>query len=72
MNKNLVRIDYDHKKDEFQLLISTDGGEEWGFSFGTKCQQRKGNGQDAEPMYIHCQIIDELKRAILNGFEVVY
>ena len=71
-NQKIARIAYNKEKDEYQLLLSTDRGKEWGFSYGSKCQQRKDDDPDAEPLYVYCGIIEEMKKAILNGFEIVY
>ena len=72
MKKNLVRINYDKEHDEFQVLISTDGGEEWGLCAGTRCQRSEKNSSEDEPMYIHCGLIDELKKCLFLGYEMVF
>lgn len=71
-NPMKVRIGYNKKEDMYQLLLSTDGGETWDFSFGSVCQRSANDDEDAEPMFISCQLVEELKKAIRCGFEVVY
>lgn len=71
-NKNLARIAYNKKEDMYCLMLSTDDGESWDFSFGTKCQRRAGEAPDAEPMYISCELIENMKHAIRCGFEMVF
>ena len=70
--KNLVRISYNKEHDEFQLLISTDGGKEWGYSCGCKCVRSERDNPDEEPMYIYCGLIDELKKCLFLGYKMVY
>lgn len=67
-----VRIAYNKPEDSYDLMLSTDGGEEWGLSLGCKCQRGEHDKPDDEPMLVSVGIIEELKRAILNGFDVVY
>ena len=72
MNKMLARIKYDKANDMYCLMLSTNGGDDWDFSFGTKCQLSQKDKPDAEPMYISCELIEEMKKAIMCGFEMVY
>lgn len=71
-NKNKVRIAYDKKNDGFNLMLSTDGGEEWEFQLGCKCRRSDSCQLDDEPMFVSIELIEELKRAVLCGFEFVY
>lgn len=71
-NKKQVRIAYDKKEDAYNLMLSTDGGEEWGFSLGCKCRRSENCNPDDEPMFVSIELIEELKKAIRNGFDVVY
>lgn len=72
-NKKLVaRIGYDKTNDEYQLRISTDGGETWNYSMGAKCTRSVKDEPDAEPMFVSCTLIEELKKCIALGYEVVY
>ena len=67
-----VRIAYNKGEDEYDLMLSIDGGETWGFSRGTKCMHYQGQDPEEEPMHISCTIIEELKKSILLGYEFVY
>ena len=71
-HQKLIRIKYDKEQDEYQLLLSTDGGETWGFDLGCKCQKGLRDGPDDEPMLISCSMLEEIKKSILCGFEMVY
>lgn len=71
-NNLKVRIAYDKTKDSYNLLLSTDGGETWGFSLGSKCLHYQGQDPEEEPMHISCIIIEELKKAVLLGYEFDY
>lgn len=70
--KKQARIQYNKERDEYALMLSTDGGKTWGFSLGCRCQRREGESPDAEPMFVSIELIEEMKRSILNGFEIVY
>lgn len=71
-NKNLVRVAYVEETDSYCLLLSTDGGEDWGLCLS--CPLHRSDTQDlqGEPMYVHFQLIEELNRFVLNGFKFVY
>lgn len=69
--KNLVaRITYDSEFDAYNLMVSHDGGEEYSLATSVKCQFREGD-IDEEPMYIHCYFVEEVIRAVKNGFKLV-
>lgn len=70
--KMLARIGYDKKADMYKLLLSTDDGETWDFSVGCECQRSEHDKSDDEPMFIHISLIEEMKKAIACGFEIVY
>ena len=67
-----ARIAYDKEQDMFKLMLSTDGGDTWDFSTGSQCRRCTEDKADDEPMFIHIGLIEELKKAILCGFRVVY
>jgi hypothetical protein len=67
-----ARIGYNKNEDAYELLISTDGGKTWGMSVSSKCQRCEKDKPDAEPMFISCTLIEEMKRAISYGYEIVY
>lgn len=67
-----ARIGYNKKEDAFELLISTDGGRTWGMSESSKCRKCDIDKPDAEPMFIHCGLIDAMKNAIRYGYRIVY
>ena len=71
-NKNLVRIGYNKNNDEYQLLISNDGGDTWDFSYGCTCKNCKDDESDEEPMFVYIGLIEELKKRIAYGYTVVY
>lgn len=70
MNKK-CRINYNPAYDQFELLLSTDGGETWDFSKGYPCVHSIKDDPAEEPMYIRCSLVSDLKEAICCGFEVV-
>ena len=67
-----ARIMYDKKLDMYKLMLSTDGGETWDFSTGCVCQRCDKDKPDAEPMFINIGLIEEMKKAIICGFNIVY
>ena len=67
-----ARIAYDKPQDMYKLMLSTDGGDTWDFSTGSKCRQCKEDKPDDEPMFVHIGLIEEMKKAILCGFRIVY
>ena len=69
--KKLVRIVYVRPNDEFQLLISNDGGDTWDFCLSTACQKGLHDEPETEPMLISCKILMELKKAIALGYTMV-
>lgn len=71
-NKNLVRIGYNKTNDEYQLLISTNGGDTWYFNYGCVCKNCKDDKSDDELMFIYIGLIEELKKCIACGYTVVY
>ena len=71
-NKNLVRIGYNKNNDEYQLLISNDGGNIWDFSYECACKNCKDDKSDDEPMFVYIGLIEEFKKCIAYGYEVVY
>lgn len=72
MTENLCRIGYNKQNDAYELLISTDGGKSWGMTTSAKCRRCDKDSPDDEPMFIHVSLIEELKKAISLGYEVVY
>ena len=72
MNKFKARIGYDKPHDMYKLMISTDDGETWDFSCGCECQRSEHDKPDDEPMYSHISLIEELKKAIACGYEIVF
>ncbi|MBO7183046.1 MAG: hypothetical protein J6V49_02825 [Bacteroidales bacterium] len=70
--ENLVRIGYDKLTDSFNLLISNDGGDTFDFSEGSRCVRAAGQSKEAEPMFVSCELINALKKAIAYGYRVVY
>ena len=71
-NTMLCRIKYDRQNDMYCLMLSTDDGETWDLSFGSKCQRRMGESIDDEPMYVSIDLIEEMKKALRCGFDMVY
>ena len=71
-NRNQCRIKYDKATDSYCLMLSTDYGETWDLSLASKCQFSKHDNEEDEPMYVHAHLIEELKKAVLCGFEMVY
>lgn len=69
----LVRFKYDEKRDEYQLLLSTDGGETWDLSVGSVCCFSSEYPDVSFPMYVHCSLIIKFQEALTLGFfPVVY
>ena len=71
-NKMKCRIGYNKEQDAYELLLSSDGGESWNMSMSAKCRRCDKNDPDDEPEFIHIGLIEELKKAISLGYEVVY
>lgn len=71
-NKNLVRIAYVKADDAFEVRISTDGGDEWDMLIHCPCCRSVGQREDDEPMYVHVDLLQELKKALAFGYEAVY
>lgn len=67
-----ARIAYDKGQDMYKLMLSTDGGDTWDFSTGSQCRRCTEDKPDDEPMFIHISLIEEMKKAIRCGFNIVY
>ncbi|MBP5720434.1 MAG: hypothetical protein J6W82_05160 [Bacteroidales bacterium] len=67
-----ARIAYDKPQDMYKLMLSTDGGDSWDFSTGSQCRRCAEDEKDAEPMFVHIGLIEEMKKAIRCGFRIVY
>ena len=63
-----ARIAYDRAQDMFKLMLSTDGGDTWDFSTGSKCRRCKEDRPGDEPMFVHIDLIQAMKDAVLCGF----
>lgn len=72
MNKFKARIGYDKKQDMYKLMLSTDDGETWDFCCGCECQRSEHDKPDDEPMFVHISLIEELKKAIACGYDIVF
>lgn len=70
--KLLCRIGYKSYCDAYALSLSSDGGKTWNVETLSFCQCGKHDTEDDEPMYVHVQLIEALKRAIANGYTMVY
>lgn len=70
-NKLFGRIKYDRRTDTYILYTSTDGGKTWDYNIGCKCQNSIKDNPEDEPCFIHISLIQELKNAIRNGYEII-
>lgn len=71
-NNLKARITYDKKEDAYKLMLSQDGGETWNLCKSCACKRSEEDLPEEEPMFIYVGLIDELKKAILCGYEIVY
>lgn len=71
-NELQARIRYNKEKDAYELQLSSDGGKEWSVSISSKCQLSARNDANDEPEFVHISFIEEMKKAIANGFEIVW
>lgn len=71
MKKNVVKIEYDNIKDQYQLLSSDDNGKTWGFVTGVFCVNSVRTPDDEEPQFIHHSIIEQLNQFVSLGYTLV-
>lgn len=71
-NNLQARIVYSKDEDEYQLFISTNGGETWGFSRGCKCVRSEHDKPTDEPMFIRVSFVEAIRQALNCGYEIVY
>lgn len=67
-NRNLAKIIYNGDEDRYELLLSTDAGKSWDFSWAAECVSLYSDGPTS---YIHYSFISAICNAINNGFTFV-
>lgn len=66
-----MKIEYVKEKDMYQLLVRYSPTEEWGFCCGSVCQRCEHDKPDAEPMFVSAMFIEEIRKGINLGYEMV-
>lgn len=71
-NNPQMRFAYCKERDEYQLLTRLNEKDEWGYEAGWKCVRAEGQRKDDEPMFVCCTAIEEMKKLVRYGYEMIY
>ena len=70
--KMQVRIVYNKARDSYDLMLRSDETEEWGLEIGCKCQRSAHDPNAEEAEFVSIGLIEQLRRDISLGAELIY
>ena len=69
--KPQMTIYYCKERDEYQLLTRQSENDDFQFNIACKCYRCEHDKPDAEPMFISVAMINEIKKLLKWGYELV-